>query len=236
MAEEWLYAAGRILERAYREDNGLPPDVAPITGGEHNAAPELGAAGGTAIVMKPFVVAASHIHDPRLLAVYGLYEHDIGHDEKAREFLHAAVISGAVRPRANLVLAEILYSRALAAPAGTKRKLSSQQVAGVMGALDGALRPPPSSDAYATMAETWLHSDAMPDNRALHEIDEGVAYFPRNTGLVYVSALVCARAGYYDEASRLLEQGLPLATDEKARSLLAALHATLGTALASAAR
>jgi len=47
--------------------------------------------------MKPFVVSASRLHDPELLAVYGLYEHDTGDDGKAREFLEAAAKAGAVR-------------------------------------------------------------------------------------------------------------------------------------------
>ena len=59
--------------------------------------------------MKPFVVAASHIHDPALLAVFGLYEHDVGNVGQARELLEAASANGAVRPRAYVALAKLLF-------------------------------------------------------------------------------------------------------------------------------
>jgi hypothetical protein len=227
MAEEWLYAAGHVLERAYREDNGLPPDVAPITGSERVTSPDAAAESGKTVVMKPFVVSASHLHDPGLLAVYGLYEHDLGNDERAREFIHAAVISGVVRPRANLVLAEILYSSALARPEGAKGKLSGQQVAAILGPLEGAQLPRASSDVYAMRVETWLHADAMPGRRDIQEIEEGVALYPRNAGLVYASALECANAGIYGKADALVDEGLPFAEEGKAKRLLAALRSKL---------
>ncbi len=85
----FLVTAGRILERAYRDDNGLPPDVAPPSSGEVSAKLPGNSSPGLVVNMKPLVVTASRIHDPRLLAVYGLYEHDIGNDGKAKELLEA---------------------------------------------------------------------------------------------------------------------------------------------------
>jgi hypothetical protein len=65
MARESLYYAGRMLERAYREDNGLPPDVDPARKGDKSPVSPQGTAAAPAIGMKPFVVTADRIHDAR---------------------------------------------------------------------------------------------------------------------------------------------------------------------------
>ena len=177
--------------RGLREDNGLPPDVAPVTGGEHDAGAEGGTAGAKTVVMKPLDVEASRIHDPAHLAVYGLYDHDRGNDQRAQEFLRAAIVSGAERPRASLVLAGIIYSKAIARPEGAGGRLNGQQVASVMEALEPAFHPFPNLEVYVTMAETWLHTDAVPDGRDLQRFDDGVSYYPRNSGLVCGGPGVC---------------------------------------------
>ena len=87
---------------------------------------------GAPVAMKPFIVSAAQIHDPGLLAVFGLYEHDIGNAAKAREFLEAALRSGARRPMANVVLAELRYSGAVAGPSGRGGRLSASQAAAIL--------------------------------------------------------------------------------------------------------
>ena len=57
----FLDSAGQMLLRAYRDDNALPADQS-----------------------SPASVTASHVQDPGLLAVFGLYEYDAGNDGKAR--------------------------------------------------------------------------------------------------------------------------------------------------------
>jgi hypothetical protein len=229
MAEEFMSAAGRMLERAYRQDNGLPSDVAPQGGGVAAAVSMQTVPQGTVVVMKPFVVSASHLHDPGLLAVYGLYEHDTGNDAKAREFLSAAVRAGVIRPRANLVLSQLLYDAALARPEGEKQKISEGQLVSILGPIEESLKYPTSSDAYGLMIEAWLHSDAVPDKREVQEIDDGVFLFPRNTGLAYQSALVCARRGYTVQAEALIDKGVLFVSDEKTRAYFAHLRSNLGT-------
>jgi hypothetical protein len=227
LSAEFLDSAGRMLLRAYRDDNGLPPDVDPGREGGRSASSSPNSGYGSAVVMKPFVVAASHIHDPLLLAVYGLYEHDMGNDGKAREFLEAAVRAEAVRPRAYYLLAELRYRDAIAIPLGSQGRFSAQQAASILEPLQNSLRYPPESDVYRLIVETWIHCDARPSDRDIEGIVEGAALFPRNTGLTYRSAAVCAQEGYSAQAAGLIDRGLVLAMDESTRDYFMRLRSTL---------
>jgi hypothetical protein len=226
-----------MLERAYRDDNGLPPDVDPSGGGGRTAAPTAGAAAhGPTVVMKPFVVTADRIHDPGLLAVYGLYEHDVGDDGKARELLEAAAKAWVVRPRAYLVLGELRYSEAIAKPLGTRGRLSGEQAAFVLEPLHAALRYPPVPGVYGLIEETWSHCDAKPGAGDIGEIAEGVALFPRFTPLAYRSALLCAQSGYAAEAAEMIDKGLLFATNRDSIEHFERLRSTLPAAPKDGAR
>jgi len=227
MREKFLKAAGRMLLRAYRDDNGLPPDVDPSPQGGRTAQPSPKDASGSVVVMKPFVVTATHIHDPGLLSVYGLYEHDTGNDDKAREFLEAAVTAGVVRPKAHLVLAELRYVEAIGKPSGSEGKLSAQQAASILEPLQTALQYAPVSGVYHLIALTWAHCEAKPADRDVEKMVEGVALFPHNTRLVFLSALVCARSGYAAQAVVLIDKGLVFATSESDRDNFRRLRSTL---------
>ncbi len=227
LSAEFLSSAGRMLLRAYRHDNGLPPDVDPSPEGERSAKSSPNATYGSALVMKPFVVAATHLHDPRLLAVYGLYEHDMGNEGEAREFLEAAVKAGVPRPRAYFVLAELRYKEAIAIPQGSQGKFSAQQAASILELLQAEMRYPPESDVHRLIVETWIHSEAKPSDREVGDIVEGAALFPRNTGLTYRSAMACAQDGYADRAAELIDRGLAFATDESSRDYFEQLRSTL---------
>jgi hypothetical protein len=227
LADQFLWAAGHMLERAYREDNGLPPDRGPVGGGEANAKQPSPAAYGSTVMMKPFMVSATHIHDPRLMAVFGLYDHDTGDEPAARELLRMAVNGGAVRPRANLVLASSRYAEAHAHPEGDKGEFSVQQTDSILGPLEEILHTPRSPDVYSTLVETWLRSDSMPGKRDMQEIEEGVALYPRYTGLAYRAALLCAKRGYVKEANELISRGMEFAADPKLAAYFERLQATL---------
>jgi len=236
LSQEFLRSAGRMLLRAYKEDNGLPPDVDPSGEGERTARTSQNTAFGSALVMKPFVVSATHIHDPRLLAVYGMYEHDTGNDGKAREFLEAAVGAGVVRPRAYLVLAEMRYKEAIAIPLGSEGKFTAEQAAAILEPLQTALQYPPDSDVYRLMVETWVHCEAKPSESDVEKIIEGVGFFPRNGGLAYRSAVVCAQNGYSARASELIDKALAFTTHESNREYFEELRSTLGKPPAAGSR
>ena len=224
---EFLHAAGRILERAYLDDQGLPPVVDPSQKGGHSLDPSPDAAFGTAVTMKPLVITADQIHYPRLLAVYGLYEHDTGNDAKARELLEAATKAKVVRPKAYLVLAELRYAEAIGAPMGLKGSLSAVQAATVLEPLQEALRAAPTLEIYQRILEVWDHCDAKPTDRDIAQIVDGVSLFPRVSGLSYASAMVCVRAGRAVLAAKLTRDGLIFATDQVDRDRLNALLSTV---------
>jgi hypothetical protein len=227
MRERFLKAAGRMLLRAYRDDNGLPPDVDPAPQGGRTARPSPKDAAGSAVVMKPIVVTATHIHDPGLLSVYGLYEHDNGNDDKARELLEAAVTAEASRPKAYLALAELRYAEALGKPSGSGGKLSAKQAAFILEPLQTALRSAPVSGVYQLIVQTWDHCEAKPADRDVERMVEGVALFPRNIGLAYRSAIVCAQGGYVAQAVGLIDHGLAFATQENDRNHFERLRSVL---------
>ena len=227
LSEELLYSAGRMLLRAYKNDNGLPPDVDTSHTDERPARPPRNAARGPVVAMEPFVVTAAHIHDPGLLAVYGLYEHDIGNSAKAREFLEKAVEAGVVRPRACIVLAGLRYAEAVGQPAGSAGKISVRQAALILEPLRAALRSSASSDIYSLIVATWAHCEAKPTEDDADKMVEGVARFPRNTLLAYRSALVCAQSGYAAKAAELIDRGLLFATDESKKDFVGRLRSAL---------
>lgn len=230
LSRECLHAAGKVLERAYREDNGLPPDVDVPHAPEQGAAAPRNNGFGAATVMKPLVVSADRIHDPRLLAVYGMYERDIGEDTKARELLEAAAKSGVDRPRAYAALAQLRYAEAMAKPEGVDGKLSSRQAAAVLDPLKAAMEHGPTADLFEMAIDVWTNCEARPAAADVDELVRGCALFPRNTDLAYNAAALCGQAGYPVRASELIDRGLVFTSRDVNRDYFEQLRATLGTA------
>ena len=227
LGQEFMNSAGRVLERAYRADNGLPPDIDPSHSGGESGGANPNAALGAPVVMKPFVVSAGRLHDPALLAVYGLYEHDIGNDGKAREFLEAAAKAGAVRPKAYLVLAKLRLTEAMGVPAGSEGKISAHQVEWIFAPLNTARASSESADIDRLVVETWIQCEAKPSPADVQGVVEGAGRFPRDTGLAYRSAYLCAKSGYPAQAAALIERGLDFATDGQSRHYLEELRSGL---------
>jgi len=223
-----LKAAGQLLERAYRSDNGLPPDVDPNQGRAPSTAKPQGFDAGLVTVMKPFVVSAEHIRDPRLLAVYGLYEHDIGDEAKARELLEAAVKANVVRPRAYAVLALLRSAEAVADPSGAEGKLSAQQAESIIGLLQAVAPHSSTPEAASQIVEVWNNCDTKPSAGDIARILDDVAPFPRDTDLAYNAALLCAQTGYPREAEKLIDAGLVFTTHQLNRDYFEQLRSTLG--------
>lgn len=213
-----FYAAGRVLRRTYQYDNGLPPDAEPSSPGTKTARPSRNPGAESIIALEPFVVTAARIHDPALLAVYGLYSHDSGDDTKAREFLGKAVKTGATRPTASLVLAQLNYADAMTHPLGAGGKISQPQALAILAPLSAVLKYPLSFDAYALIALTWLHCEAKAPEDDVARIVEGVERFPRSTQLAYSSALVCAGSGDLAHAAALVDRGLLFVTEDAERA------------------
>lgn len=228
LVAEFLRSAGRVLERAYRNDNGLPPDVDPYAASQPSAGQPSAPSAGGVVAMKPFVVTAAHIHDPRLQAVYGLYEHDIGDDETAREFLQAAVMARVVRPKAYIALAEILRAKAEALPQGSDGKLSPEQSAPILSLLYSAVDRSPTAELCTRIVDLWDECAARPQEQDIARITEDSALFPRDLDLARSSVALCTKAGFPSQARELIDRSVEFATFSFDRDDLEQLRATLG--------
>ncbi|HEY5227666.1 MAG TPA: hypothetical protein VIJ19_03940 [Opitutaceae bacterium] len=236
LSRELLSAAGRMLERTYREDNGLPPDVEASHGGDASGDTARNNSFGSVTTMRAFVVSAQRIHDPRLLAVYGMYEHDIGDDDKARELLEAATKAEVSRPRAYAVLAQLRYAQAMGAPEGEGSKLSQGQADSILRPLETTLRLDPTSDLFDLFMATWTNCSAKPSAADIREIERGVALYPRNTDLAYNAAVLCAQSGFPEEAAKLIDMGLVFTTHEINREYFEELRKSVGAQSGGAQR
>ena len=227
MSAKFLDAAGRMLTRAYEMDNGLPPDVEPAPQEARTSPPIPQKAEGPVVRMKPFVVTAERIHDPGLLAVFGLYEHDIGDDAKAREFLEKAVKAGVDRPRAYLVLARLRYAEAIADPLGQDGKLSASQATFIFGPAKVALRSSATAEAWGLIVGMFARCEARPSALDIEKIVAGVSRFPKNTPLALRAAQLCVQTGSMTRAAELIDKSLPFVTDEDTKREFQRLRSSL---------
>ena len=102
--------------------------------------------------------------DPRLLAVIGLYKHDIGEDAASRELLEEAVGARVGRPAAYRYLAWLRFADARAHAEAGGEKLSPRQVADILAPIFSVreMDPLPVS-TYQFVAEVW--AKVPPDPR-----------------------------------------------------------------------
>lgn len=167
--------------------------------------------------------------DPQLLAALGLLERAAGDEVRARKILEAAAKGKAVRPRAYLELARLYLADASAKPAGADGRFSAEQTATVLTPLFTALvQLPPLSEVYELVADTWTRSIVAPAPQNIAVLDEGVRRLPRNTALIYATAVQKVRLGLVSEATALIALGLKSGPEGSTlRSKLEALRASL---------
>ena len=229
MGAKLLAAAERMLTRAYAIDNGLPPDVDPAPQGARTSQPMPQKDAEPVVRMAPFVVTAERIHDPGLLAIFGLYEHDIGDDAKARPFLEKAVQAGVIRPKAYVVLALLRYAEAIARPLDQGGKLSAPQAAFILEPARVALKSYATAETWGLIVETLARCEARPSAVDIEKIVGGVSRFPENSHLALQAAQLCVQAGSMTRAAELIDKSLVLVTDEDTRRELQKLRSSLAT-------
>lgn len=218
LSRESFYFAGRVLERALRSGSWPPGGRSEVP-----VAPPPGDPDSQESVL----ASADRVSDPELLAVYGLFAHDTGNTGVSREFLEAAMKAKAVRPRAQIVLAQQRYSEAIGKPQGSGGKLSAQQASSVLVPVMAALQKAPSEEAYSLIVETWSRCDTRPGESDVDEIIKGAGLYPRNTDLAYDSALLCSLSGYDAQAAKLIDLGLVFTTHEVNRQHFLELRSNL---------
>jgi hypothetical protein len=157
--------------------------------------------------------------DPRLLAVLGLLEADLGNNSAARQWLEVAATPQLVRPRAFYELARMRYLAALSQPAEANGLLSVAQVNGVLEPLKSGYRQaPPLLENYRLAAQAWGHSVAPLGPGQLALLDDGLRFFPDELGLLYDVAALKMLRGLRSDALSLANRGASLTTDAKEKA------------------
>jgi hypothetical protein len=138
--------------------------------------------------------------DPQFLGVLGLYEHAVGADSQARDFLEAAARGPIVRPSVYLTLAQLRFIEFKARPDGPDGRLGTRQIPEVLGPLSAARAQVPAMTAtYRLIADAWAHSAAKPSREDLAVLDEGVRLFPPDSALADTASGLYAQWGYARE-------------------------------------
>jgi hypothetical protein len=205
--DEQLRAAGHVLERAFRDDNGLSPSVRLLRPKDAQPTAPAHAPLEQESDAPSVTISAGKIHDPRLLAVFGLYYFDLGDSCSARELLESATQTEAPRPAAYLTLARLNLDAALAKPEGHDGMFSADQVAAILTPLFSVIkRWNLDIRGYRLIAETWSHSGAKPSLANLQVLESGLKRYPFDSSLLYSTATVYARWGYFKEANETVER------------------------------
>lgn len=170
--------------------------------------------------------------DPRLAATLGLYEFDTGNAARARELLEIATAAGQARPRAWFTLAQLRFTAAAAAPAGTKGQFDAEQTSAVLLPLHRAMEQQPAMAMnYELLAELWRRSREVPTRETLERLAEGQRAFPRHTRLALATVRVCIERGERREAVAFIERSLPFTTDPTIRERLEKTRVALAESL-----
>jgi hypothetical protein len=215
----YLQAAGHVLERAFRDDNNLSPSVRLLPPKDAQPEPREHASQNTDAVEKSVVISPGKIHDPRLLAVYGLYYFDLGDAISARVLLEAAVQAKTPRPAAYVALAQLNRDAASKQPASENGKFSPTQVAAILTPLFAVIKNwNLDVGGYLLIADAWSHSAEKPSLANLRVLTDGLHRYPFDSALLCSTAEVYAQWGYREEANETVERSLrfaDLATAEK---------------------
>lgn len=157
--------------------------------------------------------------DPRLLAVVGLYECEVGNGEAARSYLEEAARAKVVRPRVYVELARLRYTEAKAGLADENQRLSAVQANRVLEPLATAwTQAPPLAEAYTLAAEVWVNSLGVLDRPQFGLLEEGCRLFPRHLPLPYYTALLKGLHGDRDGAETMITRGLETFSTVSART------------------
>jgi len=165
--------------------------------------------------------------DPALLGALGLYEATAGNAARAQKFLEAAAKAKITRPTVYLEEARLLYAEALAHPGTVQGQFSSEQAITILRPLFATRnQSPPLAEVYELIADTWSHCVIQPKREHLAVLSEGVKLFPRHSELVFKTAALNAKSGYFDTAATVAALGEQAASDPATKTRFQALVAT----------
>lgn len=166
-------------------------------------------------------VCAAGVGDPGLLAVYGLYEFDMGNATAAESLLEASVRGHVVRPAAYVALARIWLRQAEGGPEAGAKELSEQKERAILGLMRQARAQAMLPDsAYETMIEAMAGRRAKPAADDLALLQEGVLSFPRDVKLAADAAELAERIADPDRARLFARTALVFAQGAQRKRLL----------------
>jgi tetratricopeptide (TPR) repeat protein len=220
--DAYLQAAARVLERAVKDDNDLASSVRLLSPTDAQKESEEHGAEEAANNKKVFAISPAKIHDPALVAVYGLYYFDIGDTVSAKVMLEAAVRARTPRPAAYLALAQLNFNAASASPAGENGKVSAAQLAAVLTPLFTVVQSwNLSPEGYLLIAEAWSHSATRPSLPNLQVLIKGMKCYPFHSSLHSATAKLYAQWGYWEQANETIERALKFVDAPTAEKLRA---------------
>jgi len=166
--------------------------------------------------------------DPDLLAALGLAEYAAGKEDRAYQFLEAAIQTNTKAPRAYVTHVIIQLKKII--PPDTNKKLTVNQVAGMLKLLFKAKAlMPPLQEVYEQIAQVWMNSLVNPMQGHLQILNQGLVLFPYDTELFCLDAKLYSRIGMKSEALHILDLGYSLNIDPAERLKLIQLKASLDT-------
>jgi hypothetical protein len=161
------------------------------------------------------------VRDPRLLAVMGLFDCDLGNDSDARGYLEAAAAANVMGPRVSYELARIRYAESRP---NDDSHLSESEVNHIIEPLEaGRLQSPPLREYYELATKVLAISDGALSAGQLALMNAGLRYFPRDLDLLYKVASLDEAHGHAAEAVALAGAGVELSSAAGDRMRFSAL-------------
>jgi hypothetical protein len=249
-AESYAHAADRPEVREYADSEGPPPglsryatpsEIARLLGNWERMEGDELKASNPALSHVFLEQAGKTLHksyaigerDPRLLAVLGLYDYDVGDLAEAHSILSAATEAGVARPAAYIYLARLEFNEAEAHPAAAGGMFGAQQAAAVLKPLFAARKQGRLDAAgYILIAEAWTRCAAKPLPANLAVLNEGTLLYPFDAALCFSAAKAYAKWDYATDAKALLDRGLSVVNAVEGKELRD-LRTSLDTAAAA---
>ncbi len=147
--------------------------------------------------------------DTDLIASIGLDELAAGDSTRAAKFLEKATLAKTSRARAYLELGKLRLKEAVVKPEGPNAKLSDRQLMRVLDPLfQGRSFLPAFPETYSLIAQAWNKASAIPAEANLRVVAKGLSVFPRNTELIYNTALLYSNNHPKAEVLKLVDYAI----------------------------
>jgi hypothetical protein len=164
-------------------------------------------------------------HDPRLLAVIGLFERNSGDTDQAKIFLASAAQADVVGPRVYTELARIRFGEVSHIDGSPLSAADTQYVIEPLEA--GSKQWPPQHGNYALALKVFGNTELILGDRERELLESGLSLFPTDLGLLYDIASLSIFQNDRSKNAALADRGLRLSTTDEDRIRFAKLKERL---------